>query len=81
MLRPMKPTKILSILEQSWFVHKRQTGSHIVLRKDDKVVIVPFHGSSDIPVPTLKSIIKQSWLSDTLFASDKKVMQKKRINM
>lgn len=67
MLSPIKPREVLSILESNWFIKKRLTWSHIVLRKDNHVVIVPFHWSKDIPTPTLKSIIKQSWLKDNLF--------------
>lgn len=67
MLRPRKPREILAILERAGFVKKRQTGSHIVLRLDSTVVVLPFHGGKDTPIPTLKSIIKQSGLSEDLF--------------
>jgi predicted RNA binding protein YcfA (HicA-like mRNA interferase family) len=67
MLKPLKPKNIISILLKNWFIQKRQTGSHIVFRKDEKIVIVPYHGSKDTPIPTLKSIIKQSWLDESLF--------------
>jgi predicted RNA binding protein YcfA (HicA-like mRNA interferase family) len=30
------------------------------MRKDSNIVVIPFHGSKDIPIPTLKSIIKQA---------------------
>lgn len=67
MLRPRKPREVLSILLKQGFEEKRQTGSHIVLRRDSSVVILPFHGGKDIPMPTLKSIIKQAGLSEDLF--------------
>jgi predicted RNA binding protein YcfA (HicA-like mRNA interferase family) len=67
MLKPLKPKDIIKILLANWFIKKRQTWSHIVFRKEDKIAIVPFHGSKDIPVPVIKSIIKQSWLEEYLF--------------
>ncbi len=67
MFSPMKPWDIISILLKNNFELKRQTWSHKVFRKDSKVVVVPFHWSKDIPVPTLKSIIKQSWLDEINF--------------
>lgn len=67
MLRPLKSKEVLTILESKWFTRKRQTWSHIILRKNDKIVVVPFHWSKDIPIPTLKSIIKQSWLVEQNF--------------
>lgn len=67
MLKPLKPNFIITILLNNWFVKKRQTGSHIIFRKESRIVIVPFHGSKDIPIPVVKSIVKQSWLDEYLF--------------
>ena len=41
-------------------VRFRKEGSHLKLSKDEKKVIVPVHGTKDIPIGTLKSIEKQS---------------------
>jgi len=37
-----------------------QKGSHLKLAKNEKKVIVPVHGTKDIPIGTLKSVEKQS---------------------
>jgi len=37
----------------------RQKGSHVVLRYQNKTIIVPFHGAKDVPIPTIKCILKQ----------------------
>ncbi len=37
-----------------------QTGSHIKLKKEGKIVIVPVHGNKDLPKGTIKAIEKQA---------------------
>ena len=37
-----------------------QTGSHIKLEKEKKIVIVPVHGNKDLPKGTIKAIEKQT---------------------
>jgi len=41
------------------FKIKRQTGTHLILRNNGKLVVVPIHHKT-IPIGTLKSIEKQS---------------------
>ncbi|HBJ2612284.1 TPA: type II toxin-antitoxin system HicA family toxin [Clostridium botulinum] len=38
---------------------KTQRGSHIKLIRDNSTVIIPYHGSKDIPIGTLNKILKQ----------------------
>ncbi|ACO83851.1 type II toxin-antitoxin system HicA family toxin [Clostridium botulinum] len=38
---------------------KTQRGSHVKLVKDNSTVIIPHHGSKDIPIGTLNKILKQ----------------------
>lgn len=38
----------------------KQTGSHIKLKKEKKIVIVPTHGNRDLPKGTIKAIEKQT---------------------
>ena len=38
---------------------KTQRGSHIKLIRDNSTVIIPYHGSKDIPTGTLNKILKQ----------------------
>ncbi|QNK85949.1 type II toxin-antitoxin system HicA family toxin [Aliarcobacter cryaerophilus] len=56
----MDSKEVLRRLKAAGFVKKSQKGSHIKLEKDNKVVILPTHGSKDIPIGTLKRIEKQS---------------------
>ncbi|NEZ80407.1 type II toxin-antitoxin system HicA family toxin [Clostridium botulinum] len=44
--------------EQGWEI-KRQSGSHVKLKKGNSTTIIPYHGSKDIPVGTLNQIFKQ----------------------
>ena len=69
-LRPLSPAEICRILSAHGFVRERQTGSHIIMRRN-----LPGGDSSTVPVPnhrevakgTLKSIITLSGLDDRLF--------------
>ena len=69
-LRPLAPAEICRILAAHGFVRNRQTGSHIIMRRN-----LPGGDSATVPVPnhrevakgTLKSIIALSGLDDRLF--------------
>jgi len=56
----MNAKEVLKVLYQHGFSQISQKGSHLKLSKDEKRVIVPVHGTKDIPIGTLKSIEKQS---------------------
>ena len=60
---------ILTALKQDSFkvVHRR--GSHHYLRKGDsgKLVVVPVHGNSIVPLGTLKSILHQADMTQDRF--------------
>ena len=56
----MNAKEVLKILYGCGFRQVSQKGSHLKLSKDEKKVIVPIHGTKDIPMGTLKSIEKQS---------------------
>jgi len=56
----MNAKEVLKVLYQHGFSQIPQKGSHLKLSKDEKRVIVPVHGTKDIPIGTLKSIEKQS---------------------
>lgn len=63
-----KPREIEKILKKNNFILKRQSGSHKVYynQNTDKTAIVPFH-SRELPQGTIKSIIKQSDVSEEVF--------------
>jgi mRNA interferase HicA len=56
----MDAKEVLKILKKNGFEHKSQKGSHKKLIKGEKTVIVPDHGSKEIPIGTLKNIERQS---------------------
>jgi len=61
-MKPYKFSKVDKFLKSQWFIIVRQTGSHVVYKLKDKVVVVPKHGGKDIPWPTIASILKQAGL-------------------
>ena len=69
-LRPLSATEVARILRKHDFIFVRQTGSHLIYRrelpgKDSATVPVP--NKREIPVGTLKSIIDLSGLEEALF--------------
>lgn len=69
-LRPLSATEVARILRKHGFIFVRQTGSHLIYRrelpgKDSATVPVP--NKREIPVGTLKSIIDLSGLDEALF--------------
>lgn len=56
----MNSKEILRILRANGFVSIRQTGSHMRLKKDDKLTTLALHGKKDIAIGTIKSIEKQT---------------------
>ena len=61
-LRNIKSKKIVKILRKNGFEIKRQSGTYVILKKNEKMVVVPIHRET-IPPGTLKSIEKQSGLN------------------
>jgi len=51
------------ILKKDWFF-VRQAGSHKIYKNKSMngIVVIPFHGSKDIPKGTLNSILKKAGL-------------------
>ncbi|OGN89412.1 MAG: hypothetical protein A2158_07440 [Chloroflexi bacterium RBG_13_46_14] len=66
----LKPREVISALGKAGFSIKRQTGSHAVLYKPDipRPVTVPVH-TGDIPLGTLRAIIRQTNLTIDEFIS------------
>ena len=58
-VRNIKSREVVRILVRFGFEIKRQSGTHVILRKNEKVVVVPVHKET-MPIGTLKSIEKQS---------------------
>lgn len=53
---------VVTFLKENGFEFVRQKGSHMVYRKDDKVVIVPEHGKKGIEKGTYYNILRQAGL-------------------
>jgi predicted RNA binding protein YcfA (HicA-like mRNA interferase family) len=58
-LKNIKSKEVLRILQKQGFEIKRQAGTHVILRKENRTVVVPIHHEI-MPIGTLKSIEKQS---------------------
>jgi len=58
-LKNIRSKEVLKILQKQGFGIKRQSGTHVILRKENKTVVVPVHRGI-IPIGTLKSIERQS---------------------
>lgn len=58
-LSPIPGKEVISALENEGFVIKRQSGSHVILQHmDGRFTVVPVHGSKDVPVGTLRAILR-----------------------
>ncbi len=58
-LKNIKSKEVLRILQKQGFEIRRQAGTHVILRKENRTVVVPIHREI-MPIGTLKSIEKQS---------------------
>lgn len=58
--------QLCKIVEKLGWQLKRVTGSHHIYAKDDKeaILVIPVHGNRDLPVGTLKKILKDAGLTD-----------------
>jgi predicted RNA binding protein YcfA (HicA-like mRNA interferase family) len=57
----------MGILEQNGFVFRRSNGSHHIYFNQEKrkIVVVPVHGSKNLPKGTFFAILKQAGLDKT----------------
>jgi predicted RNA binding protein YcfA (HicA-like mRNA interferase family) len=55
----LRPKEVIKALERSGFHIRRITGGHYILKKDNRIVTVPYH-NKDLKRGTLASIIRQS---------------------
>ena len=70
-MKSLSANDFIKVIRDKGFVFDRQAkGSHEVWFNPQtrKRVIVPNHGSKDIPKPTLNKMIKQSGLDKELFS-------------
>jgi predicted RNA binding protein YcfA (HicA-like mRNA interferase family) len=71
-LRVLSASEVCKILEKQGFERVRQSGSHIIMRRQlaDRRITVPVPNHTEIARGTLKSIISQSEVLQTEFMSD-----------
>ena len=60
-LKNIKSKEIIKILQRNDFEIKRQSGTHVILRNNGKIVVVPVHRET-IPIGTIKNIERQAGL-------------------
>ncbi len=64
---PYSAKEVLRKLLRAGFIEKRQSGSHKILRHPDgRQTYLSYH-TKDIPVGTLRNILKQSGISEEDF--------------
>jgi predicted RNA binding protein YcfA (HicA-like mRNA interferase family) len=58
---------LCKIIERKGWMLKRVTGSHHIYIKQgvDAILSIPVHGNRDLPIGTLKSIMKDAGLFET----------------
>ena len=59
--------EIVRALERLGFVKVRQSGSHVILRREAKGCVVPMH--SEVKVGTLAGVLRQAEVSPEEFTS------------
>jgi predicted RNA binding protein YcfA (HicA-like mRNA interferase family) len=64
---PFTPREVIAKLKRAGFEEVRQTGSHLFLRHPDgRLTFVAMH-RGDIPVGTMRKILKQANLNEDQF--------------
>ena len=58
----MKSSELLRMLKKDGWFEIRQTGSHLIMAHPTKLkkVVVPVHGSKEVPKGTLLSVLKDA---------------------
>lgn len=54
----MNSKELLKLALQNGWNIKKQRGSHIKIIKGNKTTIIPYHGSTDVPIGTANQILK-----------------------
>jgi predicted RNA binding protein YcfA (HicA-like mRNA interferase family) len=68
-LKPIRPDRLIKVLERLGFVQLRQSGSHVILRhQDGRWTTVPMHKGKEVAKGTLAKVIKDAGLSYEEFA-------------
>jgi predicted RNA binding protein YcfA (HicA-like mRNA interferase family) len=63
-MKSISGKKLAKILEKKGWSLVKIRGSHFKYQKDQDSVVVPIHGNRDLPIGTLKSIMKDVNLTE-----------------
>ncbi|MEA5536167.1 type II toxin-antitoxin system HicA family toxin [Crocosphaera sp. XPORK-15E] len=65
-MKSISGKKLCKIIEKLGWQLKRVTGSHHIYTKEnkDEILVIPIHGNRDLPVGTLKKIMKDADLTE-----------------
>lgn len=66
-MKPISGKALCKIVERKGWELKRITGSHHIYAKKEvnTILSIPVHGNRDLPVGTLKSILKDAGLTES----------------
>ena len=56
----LKTKEVERILLKLGFTPKRKRGSHLILERKEKLVVLPVHEGRDLPKGTLNNILKEA---------------------
>ncbi|EAZ92573.1 type II toxin-antitoxin system HicA family toxin [Crocosphaera chwakensis] len=65
-MKSISGKKLSKIVEKLGWQLKRVTGSHHIYTKENKeaILVIPIHGNRDLPIGTLKQIMKDADLTE-----------------
>jgi predicted RNA binding protein YcfA (HicA-like mRNA interferase family) len=65
-MKSISGKQLCKIVEANGWQLKRIRGSHHIFTKEDveAIVVIPVHGNRDLPIGTLKSILKDAELTE-----------------
>ena len=65
-MKSISGKKLCKVVEKLGWTLVRVKGSHHIYTKEDisKIIVIPVHGNRDLPIGTLKGILKDAELSE-----------------
>ena len=65
-MKSISGKKLRKVVEKLGWTLVRVKGSHHIYTKEDiaKIIVIPVHGNRDLPIGTLKGILKDAELSE-----------------
>lgn len=63
-MKSVSGKKLAQILERKGWILTKTRGSHFKYQRGEDSVAVPIHGNRDLPIGTLRSIMKDTGLTE-----------------